>query len=69
MNDDFDDAGPGRPIRNVGGFAKNMTLRDYFAAKAMAAIVAGPHIGGGDGYEAIAVYAYAMADAMLEERK
>ncbi len=44
-----------------------MTLRDYFAAKAMQALVPGIS---GDNWENItASQAYIMADAMLEARK
>lgn len=51
---------------HVGG----MTLRDYFAAKAMQGLQANP----ADevmnmGFDAIAKYAYEQADAMLEARK
>jgi len=45
-----------------------MTLRDYFAAAAMAAYVQGsgyPH----ESMEVFAEIAYAQADAMLEARK
>jgi hypothetical protein len=44
-----------------------MTLRDYFAAKAMAATIANP-----DGYsmhENIVKFAYEIADAMLKARQ
>lgn len=47
-------------IASSGG----MTLRDYFAAKAMAAII-NEHT---DGYAQTAAYAYSMADAMLKAR-
>jgi hypothetical protein len=51
-----------------GGFSKDMTLRDYFAAKAMQAYIGSP-----DGEQmpegALADSAYYMADAMLEARK
>lgn len=45
-----------------------MTLRDYFAAKAMAEVLArwGSHQR--EAHAAIASLAYAMADAMLAER-
>lgn len=44
-----------------------MTLRDYFAAKAMqAAITSQPEI---EDIRVIAVASYQMADAMLETRK
>jgi hypothetical protein len=51
---------------------EGMSLRDYFAAKAMAAMIttaAGPVVGGLDGYEPnTAKSAYKIADAMLAER-
>lgn len=63
---------------------KGMTLRDYFAAKAMAALIAEPAWMEGsrpivaifddrdkktDGPQQFAHVAYRMADAMLEERQ
>lgn len=49
-----------------------MTLRDYFAAKAMQGFIASPR-GTPDGKDATDIYyakvAYIMADAMLEARK
>lgn len=60
----------GGPAFLVPGFS-DMTLRDYFAAKAMIGIFADPHHDTADigGYGQIANYAYSMADAMLEARK
>lgn len=56
--------------------AKTPDLRDYFAAKAMAAILANPQcmpLGGAySSYntdKAVAALAYQAADSMLEERK
>jgi hypothetical protein len=46
-----------------GDFARNMTLRDHFAAEAMQACIAK-----GAPFDAIAHKAYAMADAMIKER-
>ena len=49
-----------------------MTLRDYFAAKAMQGICASRDEAGvliAHGYEWIASEAYKIADAMLEARK
>lgn len=49
---------------------QGMTLRDYFAAKAMAAMIgtsAMPWSSGCEDY--VAVNAYAMADALLSERE
>lgn len=45
-----------------------MTLRDYFAAKAMAALVASNDEGAGDRITDIPGYAYEIADAMLAAR-
>jgi hypothetical protein len=42
-----------------------MSLRDYFAAKAMQAIIANDQ---NDSYASDAMHAYLIADAMLEER-
>ena len=52
-------------MQKTGGFARDMTLRDYFAAKAMQALL---------GYEEStlqndAEVAYQMADAMLKARE
>lgn len=47
---------------------EGMTLRDYFAAKAMQGLLAA-HNPKVDVSEPIAKYAYAVADAMLEARK
>lgn len=55
-------------FQKTGGFVQgNMTLRDYFAAKAMQSMISRPD------YEdapanAISLNAYTLADAMLEER-
>ncbi len=46
-----------------------MTLRDYFAARAMQSFLASPHNVGTAGPEDIANAAYCAADAMLEARK
>lgn len=47
-----------------------MTLRDYFAAKAMAAILSRSDLDPteGDGIIGVSICAYAMADAMLRAR-
>ena len=45
---------------------KGMTLRDYFAAKAMQGLLAGTSTSDGD---AIVKDSYALADAMLKERE
>ena len=43
-----------------------MTLRDYFAARAMQAMTT---LSAVPSNEQIAIYAYAMADAMIKERE
>lgn len=61
--------GPAFPeLGNVGHNSdwlldNGMTLRDYFAAKAMASLIGGGHRAG-----LIASRAYEIADAMLAER-
>ena len=46
-----------------------MTLRDYFAAKAMAAMLTIEDVHLNSGEIKVAVWAYSQADAMLAERK
>ena len=48
---------------------QGMTLRDYFAAKAMQAMLAHPDASNTASPIAYASAAYEMADAMLEARK
>lgn len=50
-----------------GGHQSGMTLRDYFAAKAMHGMLANPTRGSFN-CEATSSNSYAMADAMLAER-
>ena len=60
------DGGPAFPVPNDANLndQEGMTLRDYFAAKAMASVSADEeHV------KAIARYAYRMADAMLAARE
>jgi hypothetical protein len=74
---DINTGGPAFPYTEANGANSGdvgMTLRDYFAAKAMQAATSG-HIGY-YGHETnhwqvkdIASYAYEMADAMLEARE
>jgi hypothetical protein len=45
-----------------------MTLRDYFAAKAMQALISSPHCPDEFDYKPVAEAAYGMADAMLKAR-
>lgn len=56
----------GAQTDNSAGFAMGVSVRDYFAAKAMNGILSDPLIR--DVPEDIAVVAYQLADAMLAER-
>jgi hypothetical protein len=54
-----------RPHSGATQYAQEgMTLRDYFAAKAMQAI-----LNGTKNYENVAKYAYQMADEMMKARE
>ncbi len=80
-----DDGGPAFPvvIDNTGrglqtgiqsGWATGLSLRDWFAGQAMAAIIAKVPLGAAppgvtDRNEMVAIGAYDYADAMLEARK
>lgn len=67
--------GPAYPTSNYGaivpistGYSEGMTLRDYFAGQALAAVNLG--IGVSDEYyRKTANHCYAMADAMLKARE
>lgn len=65
--------GPAFPPSNPG-YAHGMTLRDYFAAKAMQAVLTSPilmaAVGSkvGSATQHIAKQSYEMADAMLKAR-
>lgn len=59
-----DIGGPAFPRPGDFNPQTGMTLRDYFAAKAMQGKIAA----GATGYEDIAFYAYKYADAMLKAR-
>ena len=48
---------------------QGMTLRDYFAAKAMQACFGAPLEASAEGKDYIAMHAYKMADAMLKARE
>jgi hypothetical protein len=57
-----------------GGDEFGMTLRDYFAAKALAALIVGGHSASfgtnpGSDNKTYAEVSYSLADAMLEARK
>lgn len=76
MNSDKD-GGPAFPYseRHLGQnmseriTAGGMTLRDYFAAKAMSAAMRLDDLGNMGSCEHVAEFAYAHADAMLKARK
>lgn len=67
-----DNGGPAFPVAYGDGRIEGMTLRDYFAAKAMAAWIAtygdNPHPATTGHAETVANNAYQIADAMLAER-
>lgn len=60
---------PAFPAPNGPG-AKGLTVRDYFAAQALAGVLAnqGDSIKDNDAIRAIAGFSYDLADAMLEAR-
>ena len=58
------------PITSTLDYNNGMDLRDYFAAKAMQGVQANnSDVSLAMTYKDIAVYAYNMADAMMEARK
>jgi hypothetical protein len=61
---DIDPAFPTQFADNEG-----MSLRDYFAAKAMQGLIASNDEEAGDRITEIPEYAYRIADAMLAERE
>ena len=65
-----DNGGPAFPELNTEASYREsgMTLRDYFAAKAMPALLLEMHQTGMAPIKGIAAVAYEMADAMLLER-
>lgn len=65
----INDGGPAFPVKSSEDFfcAAGMSLRDYFAAKAMQGLLAG--IGPEDNIEVLPSLCYGMADAMLAERE
>ena len=76
MNDTTNNGGPAFPIPlqpeqvwQGMNQCDGMTLRDYFAAKAMQAYFTDPNVGfGSDVIEAGSQAAYRIADAMLKAR-
>ena len=59
------------PFESGGLFCSGMTLRDYFAARALQALITGRtwgHINKGELFETWASSSYGLADAMLAAR-
>jgi hypothetical protein len=69
----MNDGGPAFPHDGQQNYTGGMSLRDYFAAKAMQAALVNANAGSQDGInqlgKLVAQYAYLIADAMLEARK
>ncbi|UQN68298.1 hypothetical protein L0Z11_11435 [Burkholderia multivorans] len=69
--DKINDGGPAFPFVEPStecNVANGMTLRDYFAAKAMQGMCAHPDTWGESTFEGVAQRAYEIADAMLRAR-
>lgn len=63
---------PNKPVdwnTRTGGYAKDMLLRDYFAAKAMQGMMADGQVLRLAPDDQLASAAYEMADAMLKARE
>ena len=66
----INDGGPAFPHDGQHNYTGGMTLRDYFAAKAMQSIVSVLHVGIKPmSLESVASVAYEIADAMLKARE
>jgi hypothetical protein len=59
----------GLPSDEYPDESAGMTLRDYFAAKAMQGLLAGFPKGHDIVFDTVAKFSYSMADAMLEVRE
>lgn len=64
----LDDRDPTKPERVVNLPAPGMTLRDYFAAKAMQGSLADPNVDPTDHKDDFARWCYEVADAMIAAR-
>lgn len=66
------DGGPALPVTGEDHLAWRITMRDYFAAKALAALIGFPDKmdvnRGAKAVPQLAAWAYEYADAMLAER-
>ena len=65
---DKDTGGPAFPVAFTTSPLHGMTLRDYFAAKALGGMLADPAVSSVTTHR-LATAAYDYADAMLEARK
>ena len=63
------DGGTAFPAETMLGYEEGMTLRDYFAAKAMQAMLSSPNCPMGVEESALAKQAYITADALLRARE
>jgi hypothetical protein len=68
MDAKTEDGGYAYPTHAAHGNQPGMTLRDYFAGLALAALVAAGDEGAGDRLTEVPAYAYQIADAMLAAR-
>lgn len=59
---------PAFPFSSYQNASEGMTLRDYFAAKAMQAFIGRPALDSNT-MQSISAMSYRMADAMLEARE
>ncbi len=73
MSAPIDDGGPAYPgddgVTDRGTHYHGMTLRDYFAGQALAAMTAAPDYSKGPCNHAMAERAFLIADAMITARK
>lgn len=69
MSEVKQDGGPAFPRDHQHDGHNGMTLRDYFAAKAMQGAFTNPIESSEIGKDYIAMHAYKMADAMLRARE
>ena len=66
----MDDGGPAFPFQDITTAIHGMSLRDWFAGQAMAALIPEVPVGtGGTTYAHVAEWAYLAADEMLAERE
>ena len=69
MNQPINDGGPAFAFANGNIVSLGMTLRDYFAGQAMAAIITSVYCTPETIYTEVSSRAYAQADAMLKARE